>query len=355
MTVMRLKKMMIPVLALGFGLFFCSPEADAKTLSLKVLGQPSATGLIQQNKEKPFFENFSKNVGLDIRAVYTPLEEAQIKSEETLLVLKQGIYDIVSIRTAQAASEDPFLLGQDIVGLNPNYDQARKVYGAYKPHFDEHIQEKYNSKLLGLWPFGPQVLFCKSEIRGLADIKGKKVRVYDENLSDFIQYLGGIPMPIPFSQVEQALSLGICDCAITGASSANTAKWPQHTQYFMPIGFQMGFNGYAINLDTWKKLNPAEQRKMQNAFDGLVEEIWDYSEEIFQDALRCNVGKKPCNTVTPYDLTEVSVSEADLKQIEEAFDRVSFPSWAEKCEKTYPGCTQKWKEILGDVVEPKKQ
>ena len=142
------------ILAIGFSL---GTSPVAAKMTFKVLGQPLATGLIQKNKEQPFFENFAKNTGLDIDVNYKPIDVTGIKSEETLRVLKNGLFDIVSIRTAQAARDEPFLLGQDLVGLNPDYNMALKVYNGYKPYFDERLREKFNSKLLGLWPFGPQV------------------------------------------------------------------------------------------------------------------------------------------------------------------------------------------------------
>ncbi len=324
-----------------------TPHAEMK---FSVLGQPLATGLIQQNKERPFFENFKENTGLDIAADYKPIDVTGLKSEDTLRVLRNGLFDIVSLRTAQAARDEPFLLGQDLVGLNPDYETARKVYNAYRPHFDARLQEKYNARLLGLWPFGPQVLFCKPEIGGLKDIKGMRVRVYDQNLARFVESLGATPVPIGFSDVLQALARGTCDCAITGASSANSAGWPEVTEYFMPIGFQVGFNGYAINLNTWKKLSPEQQEKLQTAFDGLVENIWAYSEELFEDALRCNVGKEPCETVTQYDLKEVPVKPEDLKLVSEAVMSISFPAWSEVCEESMPGCAEKWKAVVWPIV-----
>jgi TRAP-type C4-dicarboxylate transport system substrate-binding protein len=242
------------------------------------------------------------------------------------------------------------LLGQDLVGLNPDYETARKVYDAYKPHFAERVKEKFNGHLLGLWPFGPQVLFCKPEISGLKDIKGKKVRVYDQSLAQFVESLGATPVPIGFSEVQQALARGVTECAITGASSANSAGWPEVTEYFMPIGFQVGFNGYAINMDTWNKFSAEEQAKIQAAFDKLNADIWKYSQELFEDALRCNVGKEPCTTVTKYDMKEVPVTAEDLQMVSNAVKDISFPAWSETCEKSYPGCADKWKEILGPVV-----
>lgn len=332
------------------GLLGLGTLADAGELALNVLGQPLATGLIQKTKEQPFFENFSKHVGFEAKVNYKPIDVTGIKSEETLRVLKSGLFDIVSLRIAQAARDEPFLLGQDIVGLNPDYKTARKVYDAYAPHFDQDLQQKFNSRLLGLWPFGPQVVFCKPQISGLRDLKGKKVRVYDQSIAQFMESLGAIPVSIGFSETQQALARGVAECAITGASSANTAGWPEVTDYFMPIGFQVGFNGYAINLNSWRKLSAEQQKKLQAGIDALNKDIWAYSEELFVDAVRCNVGKDPCTTVTKYKMKEVPVTEADLKLVAEAVEKISFPAWSAVCERSMPGCAAKWKQILGPVT-----
>lgn len=332
------------------GLAMVATPATAEKMTLNVLGQPLATGLIQKNMEQPFFENFAERTGLDIKANYKAIDVTGMKSEETLRLLKNGLFDIVSIRTAQAARDEPFLLGQDLVGLNPDYDTSRRVYERYKVYFDQRLQERFNAKLLGLWPFGPQVLFCKPEIKGLKDIKGLKVRVYDQSLAQFIESLGATPVAIGFSETQQALARGVVDCAITGASSANSAGWPEVSEYFMPIGFQVGFNGYAINLNVWNKLTADEQKKLESAINGLNADIWVYSEELFDDALRCNVGEEPCTTVTKYKMKNVPVTEDDLKLVSDAVAKISFPAWSEVCEKSMAGCGTLWKQILGDML-----
>lgn len=345
-----MKRLLWTTMAIVLTLAILAGSAIAGELTLNVLGQPLATGLIQKNKEQPFFENFSKNAGFEATVNYKPIDVTGQKSEETLRLSKTGLFDIVSLRTAQAARDEPFLLGQDIVGLNPDYKMARKVYDLYAPHFDKVIQEKFNSRLLGLWPFGPQVLFCKKEIKGLRDIKGMKVRVYDQSLAQFVESLGAIPVSIGFSETQQALARGVVECAITGPSSANTAGWPEVSEYFMPIAFQVGFNGYIMNLNSWKKLNADQQKKLQTAIDSLNKDIWEYSEEIFMDAVRCNVGKDPCTTVTKFKMKEVPVTDADKKLLSDAVAKISFPAWSAVCERSMPACGAKWKEILGPLT-----
>jgi TRAP-type C4-dicarboxylate transport system substrate-binding protein len=265
-------------------------------------------------------------------------------------VLKSGLFDIVTLRLAQVSRDEPFFLGPDIVGLSTDYDIARKVVDAYRESFDKRLQERYNGKLLGIYAFGPQVVFCKVPITGLADLKGKKVRVYDASLAKFIEKIGGIPVTIAFGETQQALERGVTDCAITGPSSANSAGWPEVTTHFMPIGFQIALNAYAMNLDKWNKLPADQKARLTESFRKFEGEVWAYSRELFEDASRCNVGKEPCKTVKKYNMKEVAVKPADLKLIHDALNTVSLPTWSEVCDKSYDKCSATWKQVVGPVV-----
>ncbi|MDK3075001.1 TRAP transporter substrate-binding protein [Sedimentitalea sp. JM2-8] len=324
--------------------------ASAEGLEFKALGQPVATGLIQKNVEQPFFENFAERTGINASVDYKPLDVTGIKDTEQLRILKAGLFDIVSLRMSQISRDDPTILGLDLVGLNPDYDTGRKTIAAFADKVDAQLQAKFNTKLLGVWPFGPQVLFCEPEIGQLADLKGKKVRVYDQNLANFVSSVGGTPVPIGFPDVHQSLARGVVDCAITGPSSANSAGWPEVTNYMLPVAFQLALNGYGMNLDAWNKLTPEDQAKLEAGFDQLVEEIWTYSEELFDDAVRCNVGADPCETVKKYDLTLVPVTDADKAIIGNAVNEISFPTWAEVCDKQNPTCSEDWKAAIGAVM-----
>lgn len=339
---MRLRTTTLAAVA---ALLIAATASPAQTL--RVMGQPVATGLIQKNIEQPFFENFAERTGIAADVTYTPVDVTGIKDTEQLRVLKNGLFDIVSLRMSQVSRDEPTILGLDLVGLNPDYASGRKTVAAFKSVVDAQLQKKFNTKLLGVWPFGPQVLFCKPEIAGLSDLQGHKVRVYDQNLANFVASVGGTPVPLGFPDVHQSLARGVVDCAITGPSSANSAGWPEVTAYTLPIAFQLALNGYGINLDTWNRMSPEDQGKLQTAFDALVEEIWTYSEKLFDDAMRCNVGATPCETGKPYALKLVPISETDRKLIGEAVANISFPTWAKICDATYPECSARWQATVG--------
>ncbi|MES2250243.1 MAG: TRAP transporter substrate-binding protein [Pseudomonadota bacterium] len=340
-------KFVLPLIAATLALAL---PAQADNARLRVAGNLVATGLIQQTKEQPFFENFAKNTGLAIDADYKPMDVLGVKDADGLRVLKSGLFDIVTLRLAQVSRDEPFFLGPDIVGLSTDYEVARKVVDAYREAFDKRLQERHGGKLLGLYPFGPQVVFCKVAIGGLADLKGKKVRVYDQSLAKFIEKLGGIPVTIPFGETQQALERGVTDCAITGPSSANSAGWPEVTTHFMPIGFQIALNAYAINLQKWNALSAEQKTKLTDAFRKFETEVWGYSKELFDDASRCNVGKEPCKTVKKFAMKDVPVKPGDQQMIRDALTTVSLPIWSELCDKSYDKCSATWKQVVGPVV-----
>ncbi|MCM2341103.1 TRAP transporter substrate-binding protein [Rhodoferax sp.] len=345
----RFAKSLLPLVAAASVLFSGAAGAQDK-ITYKVIGQPAATGMVQKNKEKPFFEDFAKRTGLAIDADYKAIDQLGIKDTEQLRVMKAGLFDIVSLRVSQNSRDEPTLLGLDLVGAAPNYETARKVYEAYFDTLDQRLQKQFQVKLLGAWPFGPQILFCKKPIGKLADLKGMKVRVYDQNLAKFIETVGGVPVPLSFTEVHQSLSLGVVDCAITGPSSANSSGWPEVTTHQYPIGFQMAVNGYSITLKAWSRLNAEQQRKMQAAFKTLTDDIWVYSQELTKDAMNCNAGREPCTTGKKYSLIDVPVQQADLNTLRDAVATISVPTWAEICDKSNPGCSAAWKATVGKVI-----
>jgi TRAP-type C4-dicarboxylate transport system substrate-binding protein len=337
-------------LALFAAALALAASAHADNLKLRVAGSIVAGGLIQQNKEQPFFEQFAKHTGLPIDADYKPMDVLGLKDADGLRVIKSGLFDIVTLRLAQVSRDEPALLGPDIVGLSTDYDVARKVIDAWREPLDRRLQERHGAKLLGTYPFGPQIVFCKTPIAGLADLKGKKVRVSDQSLAKFIERLGGIPVTISFNETQQALERGVADCAITGPSSANSAGWPEVTTHVMPIGFQIHLVAYAMNLNKWNALSAEHKAKLGDAFKRLETDTWAYSRELWDDATRCNVGKEPCKYGKKFAMKEVTVTAADQKIVRDAVGAVSLPLWAETCDKSYAKCSATWKQAVGPVV-----
>ncbi|MCP9858087.1 TRAP transporter substrate-binding protein DctP [Cyanobium sp. Cruz-8H5] len=218
---------------------------------------------------------------------YRTADSFGLKDTHQLEALRDGRMDIVSLRFMQNNAKEPALEGLDLPGMIPDFQQARQVVEAYGPTLDRYLQDSFGAKLLGLWSFGPQVMVCRSPLGGLKDLKGRKVRIASPGLAQLIAAIGGIPAILPFEDTKEALALGMVDCAVTSAASANFAGWTEHTHDYFPLAFQFGFNGYAISLAKWKALRPEEQDRLAQAFRAFSVKLWRYSEDLQRESERC--------------------------------------------------------------------
>ena len=320
-------------------------------INLRVVGQPSMTGPIQKNLEQPFFESLKEKTGLPITVEYRTVDKSGFKDNYELAMLKSGMFEMVSLRFLQNAQEEPSILGADLPGINPNFQTARKVGEAYGPVIDENLQKRFGVKLLGIWTFGPQVIFCNKPIHRLSDLKGRKVRVGASTYDALIKSQGGIPVVIPFDRVAEALSSNMADCAISSQTSAYSAKWPLYLTYVYPIATQMGANGIAIRVDTWNRFSESQKRQLQSAVNAYIDQTWIYSEQLNNQASDCLQGKSACDLGVKYKLIQTPVTEDDKLFMRKFALEQSFPDWAANCDKLEPNCSMRWKAVLDPILK----
>lgn len=317
--------------------------------TLVVIGQPSITGLVQQDVEAPFFHNLAPATGLNLDVRYRPLDLVGYKDNYQLSMVRDGLIDLVSLRFLQNTEAEPSLLGVDLWGLNSDYAIGRRVVAAYSEVLDQRLQSRFNAKLLGIWPFGPQVFFCSKPITGLQDIRGLKVRVGGKSPASFIAALGGIPTIIAIDDVREALRIGLVDCALSSSGTANFAGWPEFTTHYFPLSTQLGLNGYVINLGLWQSFTRAQQATLVEAFERHSEQMWQYSELVHNETSNCNVGRA-CRVGKPYHLQQVLPSPADLALMRTALLKDSVRNFGMACDPIYPGCGKDWQQRLGAII-----
>jgi len=316
-------------------------------IPLLVIGQPSSTGLLQREKEQPFFNQLEALTKLPFKVTYRPLDSTGIKDTYQLKMLKRGDIDLVSLRFIQNGKDEPSLTGVDLLGLSQDYTTAKKIVKAYSGTIDGYLQQHFQAKLLGMWTFGSQQIFCKKPIARLEDLRGLKVRVASPALSPLLTELGGTPAVIPFDQVKDDLAIGLVDCAVTSAASANYAGWTEHTDYAFPLSVQLGLNGYVISLKKWNSLSPKQQQTLETAFNAYLDDLWRYSQDLQADAISCTTGG-PCRHGKPYNLHLVTPSKHDVWLLRDISMRKVVPAWGKECDRIHPGCLKEWQR----KVEP---
>ena len=112
-----------------------------------------------------------------------------IDDKTMLRLLKLGVMDFAAMDISKMAGDDPRFEACDLAGLTLDPDKARAACNAYRAVIDRQMQKNWNAKLLAFGGNTPQVFWCRDVIGGLDSFKGKKIRVFNNTMRDF---LGGV-------------------------------------------------------------------------------------------------------------------------------------------------------------------
>jgi TRAP-type C4-dicarboxylate transport system substrate-binding protein len=307
-------------------------------------------GITTQYKdlEAPFWtEKIHAASGGAITATIKPWNEMGLKGPEVFRLLRQGLYDIATAQMGHMAGDAPINDATDLAGLSPTIEIFHQVTEAFRPELERYYADDFKAKLLGLWSFQAQVLYCRDQIGGLADLKGKRVRTSGASQSDFIEHFGGSGINMAFGEVQQALANGVIDCAITGTLGGYKAKWHEAAKFLYPMPINWGSSVEGANLAFWKKQSPQVQAFLQEQIKTLEAAVWEQNRRENDLGIACNTGSGPCSEGTPAKMTLVPVSEADLALRKEALLKTVLPRWAKRCGAE---CAKRWNETVGKIV-----
>ena len=313
-----------------------------------------ATGLVSTHKfhtklEREFYESLPLETGIDLAVNFNPLDVVGVDMQDTLRMVKSGAFDIVQSTVGAAARDDSFLEGIDLIGVSTSMEQLKQVMDAYRPELEKRVAEKFNAKVLALWPYGPQVFYCNAEIASLESLSGLKIRSYTASMSTLLEALGATPVTLSFKEVYPALQRGVVDCAITSPTSGNTGNWPEVTTHFLPLGISWSVNGHFMNLDKWNSFSADEQAKLQTGFQSFEQGFWDLAAENNGWAIACNTGGDDCKNYTPFSMTLIEPTAEDQAAVTRATMEKVLPGWAKSCNESFAECSSVWNETIGKV------
>ncbi|WP_205619083.1 TRAP transporter substrate-binding protein [Halomonas halocynthiae] len=345
MKTKKIKKIVLGT-SVVFGMVLAS-TSQAET-TLRVVGNFSGNKLHVEEVERPFFDELGGHEGLNV--VYNTMDAIGVEAADALRMIRSGAFDVMSVQIGMASRDEPFFEGIDLAGVTADLDQQREAVEAFRPDFDARLQERFNAKLMTLWPFGPQMMFCNGDINSVDDLQGKKVRVFTPSMSRLVEGLGAIPVTLQFSEVYLALQRGVADCGVTAPSAGNNGKWPEVTDRFVPLPLSYSVQGHFMNLDTWNGLDEQQQQDLSKAFADLEEQMWDLAYRVNDDAIACNTGQDTCESHESYNMSLVEIGESSREQIEAITSEAVLPVWGESCNKQYAECTQLWNDSVGKVT-----
>jgi TRAP-type C4-dicarboxylate transport system substrate-binding protein len=338
------KKLLVSCLVIAFALTAGVGLAQAK--KLRVVGSWNSLTLFK-NFEKPFWtEVVPKELGL--KTSMTSLGQVKLKGPAVMRQMSMGVFDVVHTVADYVVADSPALAGLDLPALATDLTLAKKVVDAYRPVMAKYLEKDFDVKLLSVIPYPAQVLFSSEGIKGLGDLKGKKIRASGWTTSEFVTALGATGVTLSFSEVPQALQRGVVDCAVTGSLSGYSAGWGDVSKFLYPL--PVGGWDYVIgtmSMTTWKSLGKEKQDKLMKLIKEKLEApAWKVTERETEEGVAC-LGKGPCPHGRTYGLTIIPVSNEDKKKAYEVLVDSVLPAWSEKVS---PEVVKEWNETIGKVV-----
>ncbi len=321
----------------------------ATAQDLSVVGSWSGLPLHKQY-EAPFWsETLPAASGGKLNVALTTHNQMNLGVGDVFRLLGDGVYDVAMTVADYAVSDAPELEGLDVPLLALTANDARAMVDAARPMVADIYRDRFNSHVLAIAPYPPQVVFCNAPIAKLDDLKGKKVRASGRMTAKFLDALGAEGVNVSFSEVPGALQKGVVDCAVTGAGSGYSAGWWEVSTHLLPIPLG-GWDSVvtAMNLDKWNSLDAETQALISAEVTAKFEApAWESAQDALTNDIACLTGNGDCSAGDARGMTLVDVSEDDFAKARDVLVGQVLPDWADRAGSDW---ATRWNDSVGNVV-----
>lgn len=318
--------------------------------SISYVGSWSSLSLYQ-NFEKPFWsEHIPEASGGNISTEVTTFDQMGLGGGEVYRLMARNVIEVTSTVADYAVQDAPELEGLDMPMMAPDVETAKKIAEAYWPVLDDAFSERFDgAKVLAVVPYPSQVVFCNTEISGLSDLAGKKVRASGRTTAEFLEALGAEGITLNFSEVPGALQRGVIDCAVTGSLSGYSSGWYEVSThlYPLPVG---GWDHVvtAMNGKKWQSLSPETQEwLLKEVHEKYEEPVWASAVPETKEGIACLTGQGECSRGEPGDMVLVEATESDFEQVTRHLEETLLPNWAARVDQRW---VDRWNETIGSVT-----
>ena len=326
-----------------------SLTVPALAQDLNVVGSWSSLPL-HKEYEAPFWgKTLPEASGGKIKTSVTTHNQMNLGIGEIFRLLGQGVFDVGMTVGDYAVADAPELEGLDVPLVAMDAGVAQKAVEAARPMVEEIFKNRFNSHVLAIAPYPPQVVFCNKTIANLDDLKGLKVRASGRMTAKFLDALGAEGVNVSFSEVPGALQKGVVDCAVTGAGSGYSAGWWEVSTHLLtiPLG---GWDPVvtAINMDKWNALDADTQALITSEIAANFEApAWATAQGALENDIGCLTGQGDCKSGEKRSMTLVEASDADIAKARGILEATVLPEWAERAGGDW---AQRWNDSVGKVV-----
>ncbi|MEN9560317.1 MAG: hypothetical protein RLZZ502_1528 [Pseudomonadota bacterium] len=308
------------------------------TPSIRVIGG-LATGNRFSKLEQPFWNQEIKQASNGkFIAEIIPYDQAGIPGQEMLRMMQLGVLPFATLQLSQIATKYPEFTAVDLAGYHSHIDSALALTQKLRPQLEDALAKRFGIKLLSIYAYPAQVLFCNYAFTQLSDLKGRRVRVASPMTADFIEALGAIPVITTFSEVMPNMRNKNFDCVVTGARSGNSIGLHQLTTHMHTMPLSFGISVLAANIQAWGRLPDDLKTLLLNRLPKLEHDIWQDARDDMALGIACNQGNAEiCTAGKLGQMQIIRPNSNDEKLRVKIYKEAVLPKWIQRCG---PTCAQ---------------
>jgi TRAP-type C4-dicarboxylate transport system substrate-binding protein len=234
---------------------------------------------------KRFAEEVAKATGGEVKIEVKSGGQLGFKGPEHLRAVRDGLVPVADVLNIQQIGDEPLLGTESIPFLVGTPEELKVLHKYLRPEY-EKIAARNNQKILYIVPWPTQYLHLKVKTDTLDGLKGIKIRVPDKNAQDMLAAIGMSPVLIPWGETIPALASGAVSGVSTSATSGVDGKFWEFLKYIYPTNHVWSCQMMNVNLDSWKKLKPEQQKAIEELAQKLEPEFWAVSVQNDKDSLK---------------------------------------------------------------------
>ncbi|MFC7476056.1 TRAP transporter substrate-binding protein [Dankookia sp. GCM10030260] len=278
-----------------------------------------------------------------IKAEVAPFDRSGIRGQEMLQLMRLGVVPFGTVLLALASADEPELNAIDLPMLNPDIATLRQTVALWRPRLETLLHERYGIRLLAVYTYPSQVVFCRQAFAGLGDLAGRRVRVSSVGQGELIEALDATPVVTPFAEIVQAVRDDVVQCAVTGTLSGNAIGLHEVTTHVSRVAISWGVSIFGANERAWAALPETARKALTAGLATLQEDIWRGAEQETEDGLNCNAGKPDCAVGTRGRMTIVEDRPQDRARRQQLLTDSVLPAWVQRCGGE---CAETWNGIM---------
>lgn len=182
--------------------------------------------------------------------------------------------EVIMTSLAQAvplagADSVPFVVG--------SYPDAQRFWQLERPGLERQLAQR-GLRVLYAVPWPPQGLYATRPIKSLGDLKGLRMRTYNQTTVRIAEFLGASPVDIPMADVGQAIQEGRIDTMITSAVTGVENQVWGSIKYYYDIRAWFPKNLVFVNAKQFDALTTEQRTQVLAAAAAAEQRGWARSE-----------------------------------------------------------------------------